>query len=273
MSMEFVKVSERTEYVSVDESLIGIYHLGGGNDVVLIDAGAKEEPELLEALIARGINVKALLCTHLHFDHISSAGIIWEHFKMPCYVHHLEKTDVFPTRYFPLTKLYDLEPLIIEGERFELIHTPGHTEGHLCFVTPDGVCCVGDTFMSEKPLRASKIPYFLDVDESIRSMEVMRGTDYPLYLLSHEAVIERDALPGLIDENIDKELVLYDMIKNYVTEPMDIEEMVTGFMKLCGIRNKFILDFDGYRGTVKSRCRALDYAGELIYDGKIVRPL
>ena len=270
--MDWIKITERTEYVSVAESLIGMYHLKIGG-VVLIDAGAEENEELLADIIARGLEVRALLCTHLHFDHISSAGIIWEHFKMPCYVHHLEKTDVFPTRYFPLTKLYDLNPVVIAGESFALIHTPGHTKGHLAFVTPDGVCCVGDTFMSDKPLRASKIPYFEDVDESIKSMELIRETDYPFYLLSHEATVLPDALPGLIDENIDKELELYEMIKAYVTVPMDVEEMVTGFMKLCGIRNKFILEFDGYRETVKSRCRCLDYAGELRYDGKTVAPI
>ena len=45
--MHWQKITERTEYVSVDESLIGIYHLNGGNRVVLIDAGAREEPEFL----------------------------------------------------------------------------------------------------------------------------------------------------------------------------------------------------------------------------------
>lgn len=270
--MEWIKITERTEYVSVDESLIGMYHLKNGG-VVLIDAGAKECEELLSDIIERGLEVRALLCSHLHFDHISSAGIIWEHFKMPCYVHHLEKKDVFPTREFPLTRLYDEQPIIIEGERFELIHTPGHTEGHLAFVTPDGVCCVGDAFMSHAPLRASKIPYFLDVDMSIESMEKLRQTKYSYYLLCHEALVLQHELDALIDENIDKELELYELIKSYVTGPVDVEEMVTGFMKLCGIRNKFILEFDGYRETVKSRCRCLAYAGELEYDGKTVAPI
>lgn len=271
--MDWHRITERTEYVSVDESLICIYHLSG-NGVVLIDAGAAEWPELLDDILSRGLEVKALLCSHLHFDHISTAGLIYEKFKMPSYAFHLEERETeFPTRWFPVTKLYDTKPLIIEGERFEVIFTPGHTKGHLAFVTPDGVCCVGDAFMSAKPLKYAKIPFFENVDEAINSMEKLRQTDYPFYLLCHEAVISRGELDELIDANIDKELLLYRMILDYVQEPMEIEEMVTGFMKHCGIRNKFILEFRGYRFTVKSRVMSLDYAGELKFDGKYVTPI
>ena len=104
-------------------------------------------------------------------------------------------------------------------------------------------------------------------------MEKLRQTEYKAYLLCHEAVIGRDELDGLIDANIEKELLLYRMILDFVTEPMEIEEMVTGFMKHCGIRNKFILEFRGYRFTVKSRVMSLDYAGELKFDGKYVTPI
>ncbi len=271
--MDWIKITERMEYVSVDESLIGIYHLESGG-IVLIDAGAKESAELLADIKARSLELRAILLSHLHFDHISTAGLLWEEFHMPCYAFHLEQREKeFPTRWFPVTQLHDFAPIYIDGERFELLHTPGHTGGHLAFITPDGVCCVGDAFMSAKPLRASKIPFFEDVDESIKSMELIRATKCRAYLLCHEALVMPEELDALIDENIEKELELYRMIKEYVTEPMDIEEMVTGFMKLCGIRNKFILQFEGYRGTVKSRCRCLDFAGELRYDGKTVAPL
>ena len=272
--MDWVKVTERTEYVSIDESLVAIYHLHGGKRVVLIDAGALESEAFLADIEARGLTVSAILCSHLHFDHISSAGLIWEKFRMPVYAHYLEEREKeFPTRWFPITEIRELSPIEIEGERFELIFTPGHTKGHLAFVTPDGVCCVGDAFMSEKPLKFSKIPFFEDVDRAIESMELIRATDYPLYLLCHEAVVARGELNRLIDENIDKELELYRMILDYVKEPMEIEDMVTGFMKeACGIRNKFILGFKGYRGTVKSRLRALDYAGELRLEGHWVKP-
>lgn len=272
--MDFVKVTERTEYVSIDESLVAIYHLRG-NKVVLIDAGAKEDEAFVQELERRGLEVAALLLSHLHFDHISTAGLIWERYHMPCYAHYLEEREKeFPTRYFPVTELRDTAPIEIEGERFEVIFTPGHTKGHLSFVSPDGVCCVGDTFMSERPLLLSKIPFFEDVDRAIESMELIRSTNYPLYLLCHEDVLERKALDRLIDLNIEKELELYRMILDYVKAPMEIEEMVTGFMKdSCGIRNSFILGFEGYRGTVKSRVRALDYAGELKLEGQWVLPV
>lgn len=272
--MEWHKITERTEYVSIGESLAAVYHLGGGDRVVVIDAGAVECPEFVEDMKERGLSVAALLCSHLHFDHISTAGLIYEAYNMPSYAHYLEERETeFPTRFFPITPIGHSEPIMIEGERFELLFTPGHTKGHLAFVTPDSVCCVGDAFMSEKVLEASKLPYFLDVDEAIVSMELIRATNYEKYLLCHEAVIGRDELERVIDLNIERELELYRRILDFVTEPMDMEEAVTGFMKSCGIRNKFILDFEGYRGTVKSRLRSLDYAGELKLENGFIYPL
>ena len=272
--MHWQKITERTDCVSVGESMICIYHLPG-NDVVLIDAGAVESPEFVEQLEERGLNVRAILCTHLHFDHISTAGLIYNEYNMPSYASHLEhKEPIFPTREFPVTPLYDAAPIVIEGERFEVLPTPGHTKGHLAFVTPDGVCCVGDTFISEKPLAQAKIPYMIDVEQSIASMELIRATDYNAYLLSHDAVIVgREELSALIDANIDKELELYEMIKRFVTEPMPVEDMITAFMKHCGIRSNFILNDHGYRDTVKSRVISLDYAGELRLEGQWVMPV
>ena len=270
--MDFHRLTEKTEYVSIDESLVAIYHLGGGR-VVLIDAGAKEEPELVGALKARGLEVAALLCSHLHFDHISTAGRLYEEFHMPSYAHYLEEREKeFPTRYFPITPIKETEPLIIDGQKFEVIFTPGHTKGHLSFVTPDGVCCVGDTFMSEMPLRLAKIPFFEDVDRAIESMELIRASGYDKYLLCHEDVLDRGELDRIIDLNIEKELELYRMMTDYVKAPMELEEMVTGFMQHCGIRNKFILSFEGYRGTVKSRLRSLEYNGLLRLEGMWVMP-
>lgn len=269
--MDFVKLTERTEYVSIEESLVAIYHLGGGR-VVLIDAGAREEPELVSALKARGLSVAALLLSHLHFDHISTAGLLYEEFHMPCYAHHLEQREKeFPTRWFPITQI-GTEPIIIEGQKFDVIFTPGHTKGHLSFVTSDSVCCIGDTFMSEKPLKLAKIPFFEDVDRAIESMELIRQTKCAAYLLCHEDVIYPGELDRIIDLNIEKELELYRMLRDYVTGPMELEEMVTGFMQHCGIRNKFILGFEGYRGTVKSRVRSLEYNGALRLEGQWVLP-
>ncbi len=270
--MDFVKLTERTEYVSIDESIVAIYHLGGGR-VVLIDAGAKEEPELVSALKERRLEVAALLCSHLHFDHISTAGLLYEEFHMPSYAHYLEEREKeFPTRYFPVSRIREDEPLIIEGERFELIFTPGHTKGHLAFVTPDSVCCVGDAFMSEMPLRLSKIPFFQNVDRALESMELIRQSKCESYLLCHEGPVSPQELDRIIDLNIDKELELYRMILDFVTEPMEIEEVITGFMKYCGIRNESILNFHGYRGTVRNRIMSLEYNGELRLEGQWVIP-
>ena len=271
--MDWIRITERTEYVNVGNSLVGVYHLKGGRRVVLLDAGAVECPEFLADIKARGLSVAAILCSHLHFDHISSAGIIWDEFQMPSYASELEALEEqFPTRYFPITPISGQEPVIIEGERFDVIPTPGHTKGHLSFVTPDEVCCIGDAFMSYGVLRAAKIPYFLDVDKALESMELIRETDCRAYLLCHEAAVMPGELDALIEANIEKELELYRALRDYVTEPVDIEELITGFMQSCGIRSKHILQ-GGYRDTVRVRIESLRHAGELVIEAGVVKPV
>lgn len=271
-SMDWIKVTERTECVNVVNSLVTVYHLSEKR-VVLIDAGGGECPAFIEDIKKKGLEVAAILCTHLHFDHISVAGYIWDMFRMPSYAHCTEEKEAkFPVREFPVTKLYEFDHILIEGERFGIIPTPGHTAGHLCFVTPDGVCAIGDVLMSEKPLSYAKLPYFIDVEESIRSMERLRDFDCRAFVACHEDVIAPEDMGRTIDLNIRKELEIYDALRGLVTKPVLAEELITKYMDLVDVRSSFIRNDNGYRDTVLSRIKTLEFAGELRIDGQWILP-
>lgn len=51
-------------------------------------------------------------------------------------------------------------PFSFCGAEFHIVHTPGHSAGHICTVTPDNVCYTADALLSYEMIEA-KLPYSL----------------------------------------------------------------------------------------------------------------
>ncbi len=124
----------------------------------LIDPGAVSE-RLDPYLESAGIrSLEYILLTHGHFDHIAGAGYYADKYGAPLCVHRL---DAGAVRGGPgnLSEYFDepcpaLEPDRIweDGDvfdlgstRFEVLHTPGHTPGSVCYISDDRVMFSGDT--------------------------------------------------------------------------------------------------------------------------------
>jgi len=129
-------------------------------EAVLIDPG-DEANRLLAAVAAEGVCVKAILLTHAHFDHIGAAEAVASATGAPLYLHREEEAALTdPTRNLSgffgaaLTVTGDIRPLrdgdtvTVGGLSFEVLHTPGHTVGGVCYRTGD-VLFSGDTLFCE----------------------------------------------------------------------------------------------------------------------------
>jgi glyoxylase-like metal-dependent hydrolase (beta-lactamase superfamily II) len=174
----------------------------------LIDSKA-ECPEFFEYLRQQKLSVCAVLCTNLHQTHTGNLYELTTWYYEETYGKH------------PLcTVAIDEEnPVDICGVKFQVLLTYGHAEGPLAFATPDGICCLVDVLLAEDVLQTAKIPYMADVDQALASMEQIRQTDYPHYLLSHGGVIPQRSLSNLVDANIKNEPELYDVLRRQVKAP------------------------------------------------------
>ncbi len=80
-----------------------------------------------------------VLVTHHHPDHTGAVQAVAEHFGLPVYAHPrtLDRLPEAPTRPIPLEEGQQLElgtaPDGSTGWQLEVLHTPGHAQGHLCF--------------------------------------------------------------------------------------------------------------------------------------------
>lgn len=99
------------------------------NDSVVVDAPG-EADTVIEHL--QGTNVKYILITHHHPDHIMTLSELKEKLDVPVASHEADSAEL-PIK--PDLLLKDGDTLTIGEIILEVIHTPGHTPGCICFKT------------------------------------------------------------------------------------------------------------------------------------------
>lgn len=113
---------------------------------------------VLNFLEENHLTPQMILFTHSHWDHTADAALLKEKLKVPVYIHpedapNLEYpgTDGLPVP-FPIQGvaadyfLEDGQKIELGKLEFQVIHTPGHTPGGVCFWMPEEkVVLSGDT--------------------------------------------------------------------------------------------------------------------------------
>jgi len=157
----------------------------GEEGCVIIDPGmcSREEcGELWGFLSENSLTPSAVLLTHAHPDHIFGVGAVLQRFQVPVYMHPLEKpvkdyagaqSRLFgmpsPDCSFSTTDIADGETLSFQGLEIEVIHTPGHTTGGVCYLCKsEGVLFCGDTLFAGAIGRTDL--KFGEYDDEIRSI-------------------------------------------------------------------------------------------------------
>ncbi|MFB6071233.1 MAG: MBL fold metallo-hydrolase [Halanaeroarchaeum sp.] len=100
-------------------------YLVRGGRTTLVDAGAM--PGTVEAIRDRVDALDAVVLTHQHADHVGQLEGVVEAFDPAVYAFgsHPLRTD----------ELADGDNVRIGGESYEAVHTPGHADDHLAFVS------------------------------------------------------------------------------------------------------------------------------------------
>lgn len=134
-------------------------------NAVIIDPGAEPQTILAE-LKHQSLKPLAILLTHAHFDHFGAAAELIEQYRIPLYVHTLDRAMVTSAEYSLAVQLgfgamyrrpdenairtfEDHETLKFSEElEFLVIHTPGHSPGSCCFRHQD-ILFSGDTLFRD----------------------------------------------------------------------------------------------------------------------------
>jgi glyoxylase-like metal-dependent hydrolase (beta-lactamase superfamily II) len=128
-------------------------------ECAIIDPGLGSFEKIKAAVEQKGLNVKRILLTHSHWDHIADLAKVKRFYNVDVYVHEKDANNVlYPgsdsvSSYgIEIEKIEDFKPLnegdILPLGTFEVkvLHTPGHSYGSCCFYAEkDHLLISGDT--------------------------------------------------------------------------------------------------------------------------------
>ncbi|MFP5022239.1 MBL fold metallo-hydrolase [Pseudonocardia phyllosphaerae] len=147
-----------------------VWIVGDDREVVVVDA-AHDADAIAAAVGDR--EVKAVVCTHAHDDHVNQAPQLADRFGAPILLNPAEKVlwdMTWPDRK-PDQELHDGDTVTAGGIALRVLQTPGHSPGSSCLYAPElGIVFTGDTMFCGGPGATGRSYSDFDtIIESIRS--------------------------------------------------------------------------------------------------------
>ncbi len=261
---------------------VGIYKL---NDVgvILIDGcdHKRMAKGLAKQLEAMGLEIKLIINTHCHFDHICGNSYFFG--KYGCKILSTKKEQAFiayPTLesdfYYsgidtdkeknPFFTNEPSETEVISAhnipEGFEIIPLPGHSFEMIGVRTPDNVLFLADSILSRATWDDYKLPFFYNVNESLKTMAEVKKIKAERYLPSHTGLLED--VSGLADYNIKKLTQKKELVYS-LCEGKGFDDIFKAVIEKEGIRIR-TEKYPSYAVMVRNLLQALIEDGRICCD-------
>jgi len=173
-------IAQTNCFVIADES---------ARQAVLFDAPDHTVAPLLDEVARQGWDLIGLWLTHGHFDHLADHAIVKERFpQAKILIHQLDEHKLKN----PVSKLFRLpfeippghaDQLLNDGDHLtlgtmpvEVIHTPGHSPGHVCYNFPQQKILVGGDLIIAGAIGRTDFP---DCDENAMEKSLQRILQLP----------------------------------------------------------------------------------------------
>ncbi len=177
------------------------------NDAAIIDPGWYGDI-IKNTLAKENVNLKYVLLTHGHFDHVSGVYGLQKEEGAKVVIHSSDREHLldpekslakgnFPEPHQPVTAdilVEDGDIIRLGGSEIKVMHTPGHTNGSVCYILEDDrVIFSGDTLFC---MTAGRTDFWDGSDEkmiaSLKRLIALEG-DYNVYAgHNRETTLERE---------------------------------------------------------------------------------
>ena len=220
------------EMIQILDKRCNCFIVKNDNFCVLIDTSINYERKILSDHL-NDLNVKnihSILLTHSHFDHTGNIQFLQKQYNSNVFIHSLEVQFLkngytyLPKGTIPITKLFtsiignrimcfqkfhacDSDKIFTENMfydiipddlKIEMLQTPGHSIGSVCFIVDNEIAIVGDTMVNNA---GNIYPPFADFPENLlESWKKLLETNCRLFLPAHGKEIEK----YILDNNYSK---------------------------------------------------------------------
>jgi len=165
----------------------------------LVDAGMDSVERIVRA--TEDISIDRIILTHRHIDHVADAKELSEELEIPIYAPPSEAEalrsgddrTVLGSNFGRKLPPLDVEDLVeTEYSGFQVLKTPGHTEGGISLYEPDEkVLFSGDTVFSHGSVGRTDLPTG-DREELLGSVKKLSKLDVKALYPGHMSPVEKD---------------------------------------------------------------------------------
>ena len=143
-------------------------------EAVVIDPGCsnrEEEKELTDFVKAKGLQVKLLLNTHCHVDHVLGNAFVKKSFQVPLLIHAKDESTLRAVKVYapmygfatyhealPDRFLKEGEVLHFGNQQMKILFLPGHAPGHVGFYHEEAACIISGDVLFNRSIGRTDLP-------------------------------------------------------------------------------------------------------------------
>ena len=166
------------------------YIIGGPHAYIVIDPGPDDFAHISRIHAHVGPHLQAIVCTHAHADHAPGAAVLKSLTGAPVYGRPTGPDFNPALKWTPEHVLHDGDRLTVGDTSLRALHTPGHTEHHLCLLMEeDELLISGDHILNGSTTVI--MPPDGNMRDYLASLERLKAERFTTILPAHGHVLGR----------------------------------------------------------------------------------
>ena len=184
-------------------------------DAIIIDPGLElpvEAQPIRDYVSEAGLNIKFIVNTHGHSDHVKGNAYFQQKYKVPLCIHPLDAhfiAKLTTNNSLPNIMLEDGSIISYGQETLKVLHTPGHTPGGICLLG-EKLVFSGDTLFAGS-IGRTDFPGGSNIDMQLSLQKIVALPDYLLVYPGHgeTTTIGEEKRMNPFIKNEDKDMFLF----------------------------------------------------------------